>query len=332
MERTRRKLITAAVAVIVAALACVTIWRMLPCSANTMRRTAAIVEYTTWEEIAVDGKPLLFFDHAEGDTAVIGVTTTRDSAPHRHYSTGCWVNRLPLIPSCGGRLASVISVWQNSLKGIADTTLLSLCDAAVRRELKAMGNQKSELDYYMRVHGVQDMGYQQIAALSAKVNAEYAAVEKARHIIDSLSAGKHSITVRLKTEYVAVSRNDEGKLIRTPLQLLSFDRTTGIALLRTADNATPDGACAADLLPWNAGGEKALRAVGFPGIGESGLECDSVSPLITPGQSLRGGRHDLPQMLAGDGTPVFSAKGRFLGIVCGDSLKGRHSLSKLLFK
>ena len=59
--------------------------------------------------------------------------------------------------------------------------------------------------------------------------------------------------------------------------------------------------------------------MGFGGLGENGLACDTVSPQIIPG-SIRKGQHNLPRILASDGSAVFTAKGWPLGLVKGNRI------------
>ena len=127
---------------------------------------------------------------------------------------------------------------------------------------------------------------------------------------------RHKFELKSVTEYVAVYRDDEGKLMRYPLKRIFADGKRHTMLLQTEDEATPSDVATISKSPWGNKANGGLRAVGFPGLGEKGLECDTVSSIIIPG-SLRDYRHDLPRVLVSDGAPVFTAKGFFIGIVSG---------------
>lgn len=90
--------------------------------------------------------------------------------------------------------------------------------------------------------------------------------------------------------------------------------------LQTVDTSTPDGVTPLHMLPWSCDKERDIRAVGYPGLGESGLDCDTIQPLVIPGRRISGFRHDLPRVLVSDGSPVFTTKGQFVGIVAGGSI------------
>ena len=147
-------------------------------------------------------------------------------------------------------------------------------------------------------------------------------------LIDSITDGNHGVFVKTHHEYTAIYRSAEGKLVRTPLRLVGS--VDGMALLQTADGKTPEGAAAVSLLPWNMDDNCEARAVGFPTIGEEGMECDTVSAQILPTQVEQGRKHRLPRMLGSDGTPVFSTKGRFIGMVCGDTIATRRAIRRIL--
>lgn len=113
----------------------------------------------------------------------------------------------------------------------------------------------------MRVHNVQDYGYQEVAALDTRVNRAYAEAERVLQLIDSITDGNHGVFVKTHHEYTAIYRSAEGKLVRTPLRLVGS--VDGMALLQTADSKTPDGVAAVSLLPWNIDDNCRARAVGF---------------------------------------------------------------------
>ena len=314
----RRAAVIAAVAVAVAAFAA---WRLAPHSAASMRGSAVVVEQSAWHEISVDGKPRLYFSASMGDSVLLGVTADRDSAIHRKRVAGCWVDRWLLLPSCGGRVATVYRPAPATPRLRGDSAIMRMCRQSVATQLKTLKTQKSELDYYLRVHGVQDNGYQAIAALAGRITKAYADVARAGHLLDSLASGRrHRLAIRTAVEYVAISRGPDGKPRRTALLSVSVDRKNGTMLLQAANRTTPDGARPLSPMPWGKNAERDIRAVGFPGLGEEGLECDTVEPIIVPGHKLRGTRHDIPRVLAADGAPVFTAKGRFIGIINGGSI------------
>ena len=320
MKYTKTKLWCAALClcVLVAAAA---VWRLLPPSASGMRSSAVIVSQTSWHEVCIDGKPQLYFSSAVGDTVLLGVTANRDSASHRKLVAGCWTNRWPLLPSCFGRVTTVYCGVPKTPQPKGDSAIVRLCRQSIATQLKTLKAQKTELDYYLRVHGVQDNGYQTIASLAQRVGLAYNDVARAGRLLDSLSSGKrHRFAIKTAARYAAIFRDNEGRLTRVELEPASADSKRHFMTLHTADSKTPGGVTPLSPALWNCHKERDIRAVGFPGLGEAGLECDTVPPAIIAGHKSKDGRHDLPRILASDGSPVFTAKGTFIGIVAGNEI------------
>ena len=222
MKDTYKKAMCIATCVLGVSLVSWTTWRLLPSSADEMRRCAVVVSATSWYEVTVDGKPLLYFAESDADSAVYNVTTDRKKALHRSFSTGIWTNDWLLMPSCNGRLVTISHAPSDVLRGSADSTIIRLCREAVTARLRDINKQKSELNYYMRVHNVQDYGYQEVAALDTRVNRAYAEAERVLQLIDSITDGNHGVFVKTHHEYTAIYRSAEGKLVRTPLRLNLF--------------------------------------------------------------------------------------------------------------
>ena len=323
----KRIFLTIAAVLVIAAMGVVA-WQLTPMSASSMRSSVVIVEQKTWQEIDIDGKALLFFSSAKGDSALLGVTANRDSAVHHKYTAGCWINRWPVIPSCMGR---VVTAYNNTPKVPdlkSDSDIVKLCRKSIDSQMKTLKAQKTELEYYLRVHGVQDNGYQTIAALAERVSRAYSDVAHAEHIVDSLSADKqHRFSIRQKTEYTAVFRNDEGKITRKKMEAIANCKRLTITL-QACDKTTPSGVAVLTLANWDTHPERDICAVGYPGLGENGLECDTVAPIVIPGHKTKEGRHDLPNVLAADGAPVFTSKGRFIGIITKGEIASEFNLSK----
>ena len=144
--------------------------------------------------------------------------------------------------------------------------------------LRDINKQKSELNYYMRVAQRAGLRLSGSGSVGHPRNRAYAEAERVLQLIDSITDGNHGVFVKTHHEYTAIYRSAEGKLVRTPLRLVGS--VDGMALLQTADGKTPEGAAAVSLLPWNMDDGCEARAVGFPTIGEEGMECDTVSARI----------------------------------------------------
>ena len=321
MKYSKKKLTALICGVIAAVAICIAAWQLMPMSADGMRQSTVIVEQTTWQEVCIDGKPQFYFSGAIGDSVLLGVTANRDSASHHKRMVGCWINTLPLIPSCRGRVTTLLMDKPKSPRLKGDSAIVRLCRQSIDKQLHTLKAQKTELDYYLRVHGVQDNGYQTIASLADHINKVYADVQRAEHLLDSMASGKrHRFTVRPEASYAAIYHNKEGKPERVALNVDRTDRQNSTMLLQATDRSTPSCAKPLSRTLWTCLPKGSIVAVGYPGLGEDGLACDTIKPIVVPGKIAADGRHDMPKILVSDGAPVFTAKGWLAGIVSGKKI------------
>lgn len=327
----RKSAVLFAASVLVAAVAAYVAWRLWRFGADQMRRSAVVVVCEEWNSVDVDGKQLFYFSALEGDTAMTGITLCRDSAVHRHYAGGVWVDRCFARPSCDGLVASVVP------KGCRDAVLpdsagiYALCRDAVVRRFKTLRGRKAELDYYLCAHGVQDSEYHLIASLATAVRRDYNDVVGVGVKLEEVGpVARFSVVTHRK--YTVVCRDSIGRVLRLACKQVANEKESRLVLLQTDEGVMPTSAKPVAVMPWNASAKGGIRVVGFGGTGESGLECDTVLPQILPGNAARPLRHDIPQVLAADGSPVFTAKGRFVGLLSGDGITGRRQLRRLIEK
>ena len=188
----RRHKVGTAITLLVLTIVTFAAVRVLPSSTEEMKQSAAIVETRTCWEISVGGKGALWFAAADSDSTLLSPSTTRREAERMTLSGGCWMNRWPAIPSCRGRLITVLP--QPSATDIVSTgwksaTVRKLMEKArhdIGDSLKLALSEDSELQYYLRVHGVQDEGYQQIAAAATMAKAKIKKLEATAATIDRL--------------------------------------------------------------------------------------------------------------------------------------------------
>ena len=98
-------------------------WTCWPASGQQMKRAVAVIESKSWYEIVCDGKNVLFFADISSDSSLYRLSVHRDSSTLTTYSTGVWLNRYAVIPSCHGRLVT-IKTNINKAVGIDACTLI----------------------------------------------------------------------------------------------------------------------------------------------------------------------------------------------------------------
>ena len=82
-------------------------WTCWPSSGQQMKRAVAVIESKSWYEIVCNDKKVLFFADISSDSSLSRLSVHRDSSTLTTYSTGVWLNRYAVIPSCHGRLVTI---------------------------------------------------------------------------------------------------------------------------------------------------------------------------------------------------------------------------------
>lgn len=229
-RNTRRKVGGIALLVI----AGLVVWRLWLPSESVMRRSTALIEHATAYQLDIDGDSALSF------------------APDTTYTPAVWINRLWLLPSCLGRLASTpyerrTSIPQDDFSPrLKDWLTREL--AANDSILRGLRRQRGELRYYLRVHGVQDEGYAEIYRYTQRINA---GIDSLRHV-DSLlqkALKRRDAEVRLTTHYTVVYRT-RGKLRREAVDWTNQGENDSYMRFRTRSKRKPLTAAAVSLWPW----------------------------------------------------------------------------------
>lgn len=293
----------------------------LPVSTERMERSVALVEGVSYYELMSGGKPVMAFKALNDSLLPQGLTLKADSAVMtRGYCSGCWVNKYPFVPSCGG-LILIANGDSAAEKRIAEANkrlpyILDMAAGRLTARVEQLERQAEETDYYMKVHNVNDDGYNVMAEFSASVKAERDKAEKLLAALKTLSASGGA-EVRLVTKYALVSVDTAGTVARKACDIVTPRLTGPFRLLRTADRSMADGARAVYLHQWLLPSPAVADSVvvaSYPGCTEYKFSPETGGAATFGGAVRADGRHDLPPLLAPDGALVFTKGGRLAGI------------------
>lgn len=238
-------------------------------------QTMVTIEMVTADELWIDGYKM--------------VTQNADTT----YATGTWVNLLPFIPSCRGRIMTAIKdstyLNHNTIEQIKDS--LSVLS-------RNLNNEDNELKYYLSVHNVQDEAYNNIASLAQEIAQQAGSLRAALAALQQASptkvAYRHQVSYQVLHQGQRIACHYEGK-----------------GRLRTADKTLPRGCKAVSRLPLLGKSNGMLRAAFYP--------CQRVCRNFTQPEVhpiiLHNGQATLPDEYLPSGSPLFNAWGLFCGMV-----------------
>lgn len=300
------------------------VWSYWPSSRKQMERSVAFVEYKCFYRVSVNGRPVLYFNKLDSDSTLVGVHLSPREASVTGYTAGCWIHRFSLVPSCYGRIVAAIpSMSSKATMQMVEKNFASIImknKALVQEQLKDLTKESAEMKYYLRVHSVQDEGYNFISAYAQKLYAGRDSAAKVLEVMNKVDSVKH-VQVAFVKDFTVVYRDKNGKQQRTHCHVDKRAKIQGLVVLQTDDGSTPPGVVAQHfrhLLPWPAGKGSQIFAAGIIGLHEDGFDMLHANGRITPGVLAgrlgRTAAHNVPAILSQSGAPVFSENGFFLGI------------------
>ena len=300
----------------------------IPFSTDRMERSVALIECESYYQICANGKPVIWFKCLGDNCLPEGMSTKADNdVTTKTYSTGCWVNKYPLVAACPGLLVTAngdsiaeknIAVANRSMDNIIKKTAekLSMTIKKLKRKIE-------ETDYYMRVHNVSDDGYNIMAAYAEEIKKQETEAEEVEKRLNAMAKSKKA-EIRLVTKYTLLYRYDDttDSIVRTPCNILTLTKTAPLRLLQTADEELPDGFSAINMHKWftpSPSEGDSIYAAALPGCTQYKYNPENAKPKVFKGCMLNKHRHNLPRLLTPDGSAVFSRNGQFAGI----SVNGR---------
>lgn len=331
MKRRRKKLIYSMLFALILMVSGILAWFSFRYSDTEIMRCTAVIETKSYDEISIDGHPKLFVGNINSASSLAHSTTIKDSL-HKNvrFNAGFWINRCMIFPSCQGHVVTA---------GIA-SPLARINDSAVTnhviRQLKTIFTAHhdslisiaDELNYYLRVHGVQDEGFHTISQYAAKLRHEQQRTDSVLAVIKRLTA-QSKITIHRRTTYTLLYYGNGQTPQRIAAKLIRRNDKDKLALLQTVDQHTPDGICAVNLLPWHQPIMTVVKTVSHPGLALQLASPDSICPGNITGIYRQGRVYGLPKLLVADGSPLFSANGIYIGTLSGGQLISRSRVTQL---
>lgn len=295
-------------------IVCVLVWlivRAMPATEDDLRRSACFV----------NGRNYLCLVSGN-DTIVLSADSVEQQ--------GVWINRHWWWPSCDGRVLTVRQsgdIIERAHLDNADTLKAFISEGAdsLSRLLQRKETERKELQYYLRSHGVIDEGYTQIAAYASKQTVETDSlkrrVERLLAVINKTNDTKKGVHWKLlsKGEYKVswYDGDDSLETVNCKPIIMTLRHDGSPIIVHTKRRIKPWGVYAVRNVPWGVAEHKKIITVRLSA-------ADTITPrhaILVTGNYWRGHNHDLPQLFALDGAPVFTQHGRFIGIISGKEVR-----------
>lgn len=236
---------------------------------------------------------------------------------------GVWINKHWWWPSCGG---SVLTIGQenipthhaNNSKTNNLAFHISEITDSIGQLLITKEREQKEIEYYFRSHGVQDEGYNRISYYADVQNKKTDSLKSVCQMLKSVKLNAHTHLVR--RYHLNVSWYDaDGRPNTMKCQpALVDDNLSGAPLvLHTERFLTPHGIYAVKKMPWKTTGNKQIVTATL-------IREKSTAPhhaLLTTGNMIGETHHNLPDLFARNGSPVFTTHGQFVGIIDKQTIK-----------
>lgn len=324
MKRNVKIMLQLLPAIVVAAAVFIYLLSFVPLPDGRMARSVALVERVAYYRICADGRTVAWFGSLGDSLSADGLVLPGDSAAvSRGYANGVWVDKYPFFPSCPGLM---LVAWGDSLQRVRLSAAAAGPRAVVERAVARLAadsmprvRRLGELDYYMRVHNVNDDGYNVMAERAAAERTANAAADSLLRLLRGASAAR-SLTVERVTAYTLLYNDTAGNVCRKACAMLAEDMSGGFALLQTADREKPSGAVSLYLHQWltpESDTGDSITVAAMAGCASYGYSPSVVRPVLTGGAADGRGGHDVPPLLAPDGAAVFSRCGWFEGFSMG---------------
>lgn len=293
----------------------------LPLSTEKMERSTALIEQTSYYEICSGGKPVARFRTLDDNCMPDDLYLPEDSdAIDRMFTTGCFVNKYPMFPSCRGLILSInpdstaCERLNTANKKIRD--IISEKADDLKESIARIDKEQEELDYYLSIHNVNDDGYNVMADYSEQLKRRKMQTERMAAALGTMSEKKR-IEIKHIKKYTLLYKDTAGATRRMVCDVMSKDSGQPFCLLQTSDRRMPDGASALYIHQWlmpHTEKEDGVISASYPGCTSHGFTPGDAAARTFAGTVTDNGGHDIPRLLAPDGSPVFTADGRFAGI------------------
>lgn len=215
------------------------ILRSLPLTQQDIDGSAVTVKQSSFYQLEVANNPIMYFSDYRDSLLVGGSVDKKNITKRETLLHGYWVNVLPILPTSFGH---IMVSWRNRPSPIVNLhsqgihNLVNHILSQLEIEMGGLQTKRNELGYYLRVHSVQDYGYNKIADYHAEVVHQMDSLQKIITVLHKITPSDN-LRIRQINHYITTSNfSSSDQLI---CNRKDIDRTYNAVLLRVKNGWTP---------------------------------------------------------------------------------------------
>lgn len=307
--------VLAAIAIVIYGLS------FLPRSVERMERSVALIEYVSYYEIDVAGKPVAWFKALNDSLLPKDLSLKADTTiMNKRYIGGVWVNKYSFMPSCRGLILTTFpDSTERERLALANKSVSSLLRKVadnMEKDIERMTRETDETEYFLSIHNVSDDGYNTIAEYSERLKDNIEKTEKILSVIKS-STAKTRLGMRMVKKYTLLYKDTSGAMKQMACNVLTKESRKPFCLLQTTDKKKPEDVAPTYLHCWltpTVGRGDSIVIAAYPGCSDGHFSPNSSRPKAFVGATIGEMRHNMPPLIAPDGSAVYSERGFFIGV------------------
>lgn len=242
----RRRLITVGILIALLLILMIVFFVMpfLPLTDSKKEQCLAEVEYDRCYSLLIDGKPRLYINDLGLGDVQTAVTASIDSVRWVHTTLkGVWINRYLFLPINAGRLVVANPDYQMDdtlvvFNQMIDT-LIQQNIVRLEKSLRHLKKVEHDVNYYLDVNNVTDVGYNSIATIASKIIETRQQRELTLGILKNITP-RQKVEIKMLQRYTLIERDDSGHVQRMACRILENEIPADYYTIETKDRHKPD--------------------------------------------------------------------------------------------
>lgn len=237
------------------------IWQLRATSPEEMAMNTVTVDREDCYLLLSGNDTLMSFRDIQGDTLFVGgngnenvnenqnadLNPDGEQVQEFRHSTVCyrlsgqWVNWLPVIPSCKGRVMVMESDTARLCRANSEQlhAIIARQKAVVKALLTNIEEQEEHADYYIRTHDVMEAGYDVVARADGYLHKSKDSLDAVDKLLVKISDDAPLRLELCSRYYVWITEGEGGSAKKRRVECETVKKKNGLVLIRTKDSRKP---------------------------------------------------------------------------------------------